>query len=128
MDLENLQFHELANIFPPLDDEQTKEMAQDIKAQGLHEQIVLFEEKILEGRNRYQAMKLCSCTSFGPDDFRQFTRRTRRRRVKRKSTTVRLSSSTKITNPPNRTCGACLRWTTSAQVRNRSTLWHSSTR
>ena len=60
MDLENLQFHELANIFPPLDDEQTKEMAQDIKARGLHEQIVLFEEKILEGRNRYRAMKLYS--------------------------------------------------------------------
>jgi DNA-binding response OmpR family regulator len=34
---------------------------------------------------------------------------------------VRRSSSTKTTNRPNRTCGASLRWTTSAQVKSRLT-------
>jgi ParB-like chromosome segregation protein Spo0J len=47
-------------MFPLLDDEQLRELASDIKANGLRERITLFENQILDGRNRYSAAKLLS--------------------------------------------------------------------
>jgi hypothetical protein len=48
-----LEFHELANLFPLMTGDDAKALGDDIKANGQHEPIIMFEEKILDGRNRY---------------------------------------------------------------------------
>jgi DNA modification methylase len=50
-----IPFHPLAEIFPLLEGESYAALADDIGAHGLHEPIVLYEDKILDGRNRYLA-------------------------------------------------------------------------
>lgn len=57
-----LKDHELSCIFPLLSDADLAALADDIEANGLGEPIVLFEGKILDGRNRYRA-----CMSKGID-------------------------------------------------------------
>jgi ParB-like chromosome segregation protein Spo0J len=52
---EGLEYHPLANVFPLLEGDQFRELVDDIRANGIHEPIVLFEGKILDGRNRYRA-------------------------------------------------------------------------
>lgn len=51
----NLKSHRIASIFPPLEAKEIASLAEDIKANGLHHPIALFEGKILDGRNRYAA-------------------------------------------------------------------------
>jgi ParB-like chromosome segregation protein Spo0J len=59
MNLNDLEFHEIANTFPLISEEETQQLADDIKKQNrLIEPIVLYEEKILDGRNRFKACKL----------------------------------------------------------------------
>ena len=50
-----MEFHEIANIFPMMDGAEYNALRDDIKQNGLIEQIVLYENKILDGRNRYRA-------------------------------------------------------------------------
>jgi N6-adenosine-specific RNA methylase IME4 len=53
--MSTIEFHPLANIFPLLEGQAFHDLAEDIKANGLSESILLFEGKILDGRNRYRA-------------------------------------------------------------------------
>lgn len=50
-----MQFHEIANVWPMLDDEKLSELVDDIKLNGLINPIWTFEGKILDGRNRFRA-------------------------------------------------------------------------
>ncbi len=50
-----MQFHEAANIFPMMSDEEAIGLLDDIRENGLQKSIETFEGKILDGRNRYLA-------------------------------------------------------------------------
>jgi ParB-like chromosome segregation protein Spo0J len=49
--------HPLAEIFPIISEDELKELAEDIRKNGMLEQITLHEGKILDGRNRFAAAK-----------------------------------------------------------------------
>jgi hypothetical protein len=49
--------HPIANIFPRMSNAEFDDLVEDIKEKGLQEHIWLYEGKILDGRNRYQACK-----------------------------------------------------------------------
>lgn len=53
----DLPFHEYAEIFPLITGEEYEALVQDIDANGQRAPIILFEGKILDGRNRYRACK-----------------------------------------------------------------------
>jgi ParB-like chromosome segregation protein Spo0J len=49
--------HSLANIFPMLEKKEFDALCEDIKTNGVHEPVIIFEDKVLDGRNRYKACK-----------------------------------------------------------------------
>lgn len=51
----HLKPHELALLFPPLEKEAAAELSTDIKINGQRDPIILFENKILDGVQRYGA-------------------------------------------------------------------------
>jgi hypothetical protein len=54
--LENsVDFHEVCLAFPLMDDDAFREFCEDIKANGLRNEIVTYQGKIIDGRNRYNA-------------------------------------------------------------------------
>lgn len=52
-------WHEYANLFPLLEGEAFWSLVEDVRANGVHEPIVMFEGKVLDGRNRYLAAREC---------------------------------------------------------------------
>ena len=50
-----LIFHEYADLFPMMDKAAFKGLVLDIKKNGLLEPIVIYDNKVLDGRNRYEA-------------------------------------------------------------------------
>ena len=50
-----LEFHDLADQLPMMSNLEFDSLKEDIKENGLEEPIMLFEGKILDGRNRYRA-------------------------------------------------------------------------
>jgi ParB-like chromosome segregation protein Spo0J len=50
-----IPFHPLAGMFPLLDGAEFKDLAADIKKNGLREKITKYQGQILDGRNRYRA-------------------------------------------------------------------------
>ncbi len=54
----DLQSHPIADAFPLIGGTEFDALVADIKANGVHEPIVLYEGKILDGRNRYRASLL----------------------------------------------------------------------
>ena len=64
-----IPFHPLADFFPLLVGEDFESLVEDIREHGLHEPIVMYEGKILDGRNRYLA-----CIEAGVEPrFKDFT-------------------------------------------------------
>jgi hypothetical protein len=61
--MSNLEFHPIANLFPLIKGEEFEALCADVKAYGLRTNIVMFEGKILDGRNRYRA---CMATGAEP--------------------------------------------------------------
>jgi DNA modification methylase len=53
-----MEFHKLANIFPILEGEKLEKLAENIKENGLLENIYTYENKILDGRNRWNACNI----------------------------------------------------------------------
>lgn len=51
----DIEFHEIANVFPLMAGRDFEELAKDISRFGLRHPITIFENKILDGRNRYRA-------------------------------------------------------------------------
>lgn len=49
------QIHEVANLFPMMSDEEFSSLVEDIKENGQHEPITIYQNQIIDGRNRYKA-------------------------------------------------------------------------
>jgi hypothetical protein len=71
IDVANLQQHPIAEQFhfPPLSDKQRQRLVKDLKAHGIRDNIVIYEGKILDGNNRYDALK----SKGGPFSGSEFT-------------------------------------------------------
>ena len=50
-----VEFHPIANVFPLIEGDDFDRLVDDIRNNGLLESIWLYENKILDGRNRYNA-------------------------------------------------------------------------
>lgn len=53
----DLEFHDYAQLFPLIVGDEYQALLDDIDANGQREPIVLYEGKILDGRNRYRVCK-----------------------------------------------------------------------
>jgi ParB-like chromosome segregation protein Spo0J len=53
-----LEPHPFSALFPPISDDDFSKLVADIKANGLHQRIVRYQGKILDGNNRYRACSL----------------------------------------------------------------------
>lgn len=58
-----MQYHEIANCFPLIQGRDFDDLCEDVKRNGLLQAILTFEDKILDGRNRFRA---CEVTGIPP--------------------------------------------------------------
>ena len=58
------EFHEYANIFPMLEGQELEALRADVDANGQINKIILYQGKILDGRNRY---KVCEMLGIEPE-------------------------------------------------------------
>lgn len=66
----DFEAHPLADLFPLIEGADFDDLCEDIREHGQREPIVLFDGRILDGRNRYRA-----CREIGIEpEFRQFDR------------------------------------------------------
>jgi hypothetical protein len=65
-DYGNLKPHPLAKLFPKFSAAELAALVEDIRVNGLHNKITLFEGKILDGVNRYAALKAIGFLSDDP--------------------------------------------------------------
>jgi hypothetical protein len=70
--MDTYEFHPFADAFPMMTDREHAELVADIKANGLWEQISLYQDKILDGRNRYKALVLAGKNDVGATRFYLF--------------------------------------------------------
>ncbi len=56
------EYHPIASIFPMMAEEELAALAEDIKKNGLKEPVWLYENKILDGRNRAKACEILGIT------------------------------------------------------------------
>src|SRR2546421_2172875 len=64
----SMEFHEVANIFPVMNDEEFAALVADIRDHGQIEPIWTYQDKIIDGRNRYRA-----CSEAGREpEFREW--------------------------------------------------------
>jgi len=54
-EMARLEYHPLANVLPMIDGVEFDQLVHSIMDNGLHDPIIIFEDKILDGRNRYRA-------------------------------------------------------------------------
>ena len=68
--------HPLAELFPLMEEQELAALAADIQANGLRTPILLFDDQILDGRNRYRACQLAGVepvtSEFAGEDPLQF--------------------------------------------------------
>lgn len=55
--MSEIQFHPIADCFPMLGESDFRELKEDIRKHGQLAKVLIFEEKILDGRNRYRAIR-----------------------------------------------------------------------
>ena len=58
-----MKYHKLADLFPLIHGDEFESLKKDIKLNGLNHPIIIYDEKILDGRNRFRA---CSETGVEP--------------------------------------------------------------
>ena len=56
--LQTYEDHQIASVFPLLTEDKLVELAEDIRQHGLRSDITLYQEHILDGRNRYRACRI----------------------------------------------------------------------
>jgi hypothetical protein len=67
-DYSTLEYHEHANVMSMIEGMKFEELRKDIKENGLKYKIVLYQGKILDGRDRYRALK-ANAHDFTSADF-----------------------------------------------------------
>lgn len=72
IDYAALEWHDLANLMPMIEGSKFEELRKDIAANGLNYKIVLYDGQVLDGRNRYRALRANGHT-FTADDFEVFS-------------------------------------------------------
>ena len=55
MPFDHYEIHELAALIPEMSADEFRGLCDDIRTNGLIEPIVLYEDRVLDGRHRYRA-------------------------------------------------------------------------